>query len=98
MHNRVSWWGEAHPTDYEVRRSFDGTTFEHVATVGERQFTDTTLPAGSPSVSYEVTAVRSTRRGLPGEFKVRFGTGAGSGGAGTGVRVSEAAPSIRKAA
>ena len=44
-----------------------------LGTSGNRTFTDTTLPAGSRGVIYQVTAVRSTRRGESGQFNVNFG-------------------------
>jgi hypothetical protein len=35
-----------------------------------------TLPAAWPQVEYEITAVRSTRRGVPARFQVRIGADA----------------------
>jgi hypothetical protein len=46
---------------------------EFVAAVGAKSFTDTTIPAGAARVVYQITALRSTRRGEPAQFAVRFG-------------------------
>ena len=68
-------------TVYEVRRrigssgSGGGGGFNFVGAVGTRSFTDETIPSGSSGVTYEITAVRSTRRGLPAQFNVNFGVG-----------------------
>ena len=62
-----------------------------------RKFIDTGLPAGAAAtaeggVTYQVTAIRSTRAGEPGGFVVKFGVGgAGSGG----VSIEESAPRVR---
>lgn len=83
-------WKCRHPrgaegTVYEVRRCVDGPSgggggggaFAFVGSVGAgKTFADETVPAGSASVTYQVTAVRSTGRGAPARFTVRFGTGA----------------------
>ena len=48
-------------------------------------FTDDTLPAGTPTVSYIVTPKRGTQTGTPGEaVNITFGVG-GSGGMGASV-------------
>lgn len=64
-------------TMYEVWRR-DETAggaggFRFVAIVGEKRFVDETIPAGTPAVEYQVTAVRSTRRGQPARHVVNFG-------------------------
>jgi hypothetical protein len=82
-------------TLYEVRRQVNGGLWEPVATTGKKSHTDTTLPAGARSVTYQVRAVRSTLAGAPAQFSVRLGTG-GAGGAGGGPGGS--LPMIRKAA
>lgn len=63
-------------TVYEVKRR-TGTTgaFGYVGSTGVKTFTDDTVAAGSPSVTYQVTAIRSTQRGNPGQFTVSFGVG-----------------------
>jgi hypothetical protein len=84
---RLSWQCKnpvgAGGTRYEIRRSVDGAAFAHLASVGKRFFLDARIPAGAARVVYEVTAVRSTRRGSPALFNVNFGveTAGGAGGA-----------------
>lgn len=72
-------WKCSNPADtqgtiYEVKRrlSADGP-FEYVGAAGVKVFTGETLLAGRPSVTYQVTAVRSTLRGEPARFTVTFG-------------------------
>lgn len=64
-------------TVYEILRSTSGEPgggkMEFVATVGAKSFTDTTIPAGTARVIYQLTALRSTLRGDPAEFNVNFG-------------------------
>ena len=50
-------------------------TFVYIGASGLKSFTDDTLPAGSASVTYQITAVRSTARGNPARFTVNFGVG-----------------------
>lgn len=72
-------------TVYEILRGVgDGPVgqmeclMEYLGTAGGKSFTDTTIPAGATSLVYQITALRSTRRGGPARFGVRFG---GVGGA-----------------
>lgn len=60
-------------TMYQVSRQIGAAEFEHLAVVGEKQFLDETIPAGTASVTYEVRAVRSTARGESARFSVNFG-------------------------
>lgn len=63
-------------TMYQVRRCVHGTSgdaFEHLALCGEKTFTDNDIPVGTGTLTYEVTAFRSTRRGQPARFNVNFG-------------------------
>jgi hypothetical protein len=91
-------WKCNNPSDgtgvmYEIHRA-DGTgAMTHVGTVGTRSFTDATIPAGSSTVNYTVTAIRSTLKGTAGQFVVQFGTSGGAGAAG-----SIGTASVRKAA
>lgn len=63
-------------TVYEVRRRAGATgTFGYLASVGSKSFTDETIPAGSNGVTYEITATRSTKRGVAAQFNVNFGVG-----------------------
>ncbi len=89
-------WKCLNPADgagvrYEIRRTDGSGATVLLGSVGERRFTDTTLPAGSASVTYTITAVRSDKQGLANQFLVQFGTG-GAGAAGGSL------PMIRKAA
>jgi hypothetical protein len=64
-------------TIYQVARRIGATgTFNPLTSVGTRALTDTTIPAGAASVTYRITAVRSTNTGEAAEFTVNFGTGA----------------------
>ena len=65
-------------TVYQIRRRVGGDTqpYVFIATVGEKQFTDATLPLNSGPVSYEIVAIRSTSSSNPAVFTVTFGTGA----------------------
>jgi hypothetical protein len=71
----------AEGTIYEVLRSTDGGPFAFVATTGTRSFTDDHIPPGAAAVTYQITAARSTARGQPARFTVRFGTAGQAGGA-----------------
>jgi len=63
-------------TIYEVKRRIGAAgNFNFVGASGVKAFTDDTVPAGSPSVTYQITAVRSTQRGNPAQFTVNFGVG-----------------------
>jgi hypothetical protein len=67
-------------TVYEVRRRIESEgTFAYLGSVGSKTFTDDTLPAGSSGVTYQITAIRSTKRGDPAQFNVNFGVGGGGG-------------------
>jgi hypothetical protein len=71
-------------TLYEVRRSDRSaatgaggwTALAFVGLAGTRSFVDDTIPAGTAAVRYQVTAVRSTRRGAPGSHVVSFAAAA----------------------
>jgi hypothetical protein len=80
---RLTWRCKNPPgsagTLYEIRRTL--TPDPHggaagggiLAVVGAKRFLDYTLPPGTHQVTYSVTALRSTRRGLPGTHTVKFG-------------------------
>jgi hypothetical protein len=84
-------------TVYEVQRSLDGGPWQSMTPTGKKKLLDPGIPAGTASVNYQVTAVRSTVSGAPAQFQVRLGAGAGPA-----VRTLEAAPvtgsPMRKAA
>ncbi len=60
-------------TVYEILRSDNGGPFVFVATAGTKNFTDDTIPANTSPVTYQITGVRSTVRGDPAQFTVKFG-------------------------
>lgn len=88
-------------TIYECRRRIGsgggGGAFAFIGATGTRSFTDDTLPSGSSGVTYEITAVRSTRRGAPAQFNVNFGVG-GNGQAFARVVNVTPAPTAKLAA
>jgi hypothetical protein len=85
-------------TIYEVRRRTGSAgEFTFVGVSGTRAFTDDSLPAGSTGVTYQITAVRSTKRGLPGQFNVNFGV-AGGGGMFVASVTEGTAPVVKMAA
>lgn len=61
-------------TIYEVWRSDAGGPMLFLGTTGTKRFHDTTLPAGTATAVYQITGVRSTRRGEPARFLVSLGT------------------------
>lgn len=86
-------------TVYEVRRRLSATggggTFDYVGSQGVKSFTDDSIPGGSTALTYQITAIRSTKRGTPGQFNVNFGLG------GDGMMVAtvtEAGPAMKMAA
>ena len=65
-------------TIYQIwRRTDPAGEFVFVGGTGEKKFTDTTLPAGSSQVTYQLQAVRSTAAGPWAQFNVNFGVSAG---------------------
>ena len=51
--------------------------FAFIGGSGSRAFTDQTVPAGAPTIVYQIQAARTTAVGVAGEFIVNLGTGAG---------------------
>lgn len=62
---------------YRVLRRIGSGAFEQVGSVGEKKFVDSTIPAGTASVTYQIQGVRSTSAGPWTQFNVNFGTTAG---------------------
>ena len=64
-------------TIYQIARRLGASgAFVPLTSVGTRSLTDPTVPSATASVTYRITAVRSTAVGLAAEFVVNFGTGA----------------------
>lgn len=74
-------------TIYEVRRKTGSGEFQFIGASGVKRFTDDTLPAGSSNVTYLITAVRSTQRGISAQIVVNFGVG-GNGFTVTNVKLA----------
>lgn len=66
-------------TVYEVKRRIGSGGVTYVGVTGERKFTDDTVPSSAavPGVTYFITGVRSTARGVTSQFLVSFGIGGG---------------------
>lgn len=60
-------------TVYEVQRRIGNGQFAYIGVSGNRSFTDDTLPQGSSSIIYQITAIRSTQSGPAAQFVVNFG-------------------------
>src|SRR5687767_5028190 len=61
---------------YQVWRRFgsEGEFTFHGAT-GEKKYIDSTIPAGTPQVQYQVRGIRPTSAGGWAQFNVNFGVG-----------------------
>jgi hypothetical protein len=67
-----------HGVIYQVYRKVEATgAYQYMGGTGSKSFVDQTVPAGVPSVSYQVQGTRSTSVGVAAEFVVNFGVGAG---------------------
>ena len=74
-------------TIYEVLRKASPTSpFVFIGASGQRSFDDDGVFAGSTNLVYQITAVRSTLRGMPAQFNINFGIG------GDGQMVANATP------
>jgi hypothetical protein len=72
----LNYWMGIEGTMYQVERALGYfSKFESLGIVGKKKFRDETVPAGSATVIYRVTALRSTRIGQPGEVIVHLGVG-----------------------
>jgi hypothetical protein len=60
-------------TIYQVWRRIGSGDFQYVTSVGFKQFLDATIPAGTPAITYEIQAFRSTAAGPKAQFNVNFG-------------------------
>ncbi len=74
--NRAEGGRRLRGVTYEIhRRDGDDGRFEFLCNAPERRFRDETIPPGTPMVTYQVTALTSTRRGTPAMKQVHFGSG-----------------------
>lgn len=73
-------------TIYEIHRSVDDKEFAILGHVGIKTFVDTTVPAGSATVTYRIRAVRSTLQGEMSVLEVNLGVqGISVAGARSGI-------------
>lgn len=81
-------------TVYNVRRKSEGeSAFTYIGSVGERRYTDATIPAGANRVEYTVTGQRGPSIGPASSvFTVLFGQAGGGGIAISRQFTSESAP------
>jgi hypothetical protein len=70
----------AQGTAYEIQRKIGSGPFSIIGIAGgNKEYVDSTLPAGSTGVVYQVTGVRSGLRGPVSQVNVNFGVGGGGG-------------------
>lgn len=63
---------------YTVRRAIGSGPLSTVGVTGEKKFTDTTIPAGASTITYQVFGQRGSLTGPAGNpVTVRFGNGGG---------------------
>lgn len=61
---------------YQIyRRATPTGEFAFLGSTGVKDFLDTTIPAGSSQVTYQVRAIRSMKAGLWAQYNVNFGAG-----------------------
>lgn len=76
---------------YQVwRRLGSEGEFVYVGACGEKKYIDTTIPAGTQQVQYQIRGIRPTGAGAAAQFNVNFGTP--SGGGTTIASVTESKP------
>ena len=67
---------------YQVWRRFGSEgEFTFAGATGEKRFVDSTIPAGTPQVQYQVRGIRPTAAGAWAQFNVNFGQSAATGAA-----------------
>ena len=65
-----------HGVIYQIWRKVDATeAYQYLGGAGKREFVDTTVPSGVPSVMYQVQGTRTTSVGVANDFMVNFGVG-----------------------
>jgi hypothetical protein len=74
---------------YQVwRRLGSDGEFDYLGGVGEKKYTDDTVPAGTAQVQYQIQAVRSTSVGPFALFIVNFGSGSATVTEGTPAKIA----------
>lgn len=87
-------WRANNPTGmtgvtYQIWRRFGSAgEFAFAGASGEKRYVDSTIPAGTPQVQYQVRGIRPTAAGAWAQFNVNFGQA--SGGAATASAVETA--------
>ncbi len=67
-------------TMYQIwRRIGSASEFSYLCATGEKKFIDSTIPAGTSQVTYQLQGVRTTAAGGWAQFNVNFGVAGGSG-------------------
>ncbi len=79
-------------TMYQIWRRVGDAPLAYLGTSGTKDFTDTTIPAGSSAVMYQIQAVRSTKAGDWAQFNVNFGVDNASGNGATVAFIPKGAP------
>ncbi len=79
-------------TTYTIERAVGEGPFAYIGTAGEREYDDTTLPAGAGAgagglIRYQITGVRGKTSGDPARFEVSIGK-AGTTTAGEGLKIA----------
>ncbi len=78
-----STWKANNPTGlsgvtYQVWRRFGSEgEFSFIGASGEKKFVDSTIPAGTPQVQYQIRGIRPTAAGAWAQFNVNFGMAVG---------------------
>jgi hypothetical protein len=63
---------------YQIYRKVEASgDYSYLGGAGARRFVDLTVPAGVPSVMYQIQGTRSTAAGDAAEFVVNFGVNTG---------------------
>ena len=68
----------AYGTLYHIYRK-DAGKFDFIAGVGEKKFIDTTVPAGTATILYQIQAARTTSIGVANQFIVNLGIAPATG-------------------
>ena len=85
-------------TMYQIWRRLGAATstatFTYIGATGQKQFQDSTIPAGTASLTYQLQAVRSTAVGAWAQYNVSFGVSNGGPVVGAVEQVENIAPRL----